>query len=1365
MIALKAPRAFALHLAISTIPLAGSAAADTLAVSQMDFSTSGYTGALSPQTPVNGFQYGFYDSPNATTGLFSTANMIPTTGTYPSWRGSEGSATPLLGRGLAHTGSLFSPAVRRYTVGIGGEPAYTGEVRIAGRFFDLDTGKTDAFIAVDPDGDGGPAPRTLLLPVSPIRDVDGAVNIDVTTNVAPGMTIDFGILPSDDNYYSDTTGFHASIVTGATAVPTRLLASGVGSANLGFSASSQDLGGLAFTMVTDGVTGSTDEESFDTSPGNAFPYHFAGLLYRENPASGKAELFDSVRIDLTTAGDFTEVPKLYLLRHNSDPGASNPAADDRYARLPVLPVRIASNSAGQPAYTFDLSGLPAAWRTGYGFAVAGTGAYTNGSIVVSEISASAVRVSDSAVIVPQPFLVEGPGNHRYGFGTVRGNWEQVETSAILAGGHLVSIDDATENAYLVSQFGLEKVYIGLKQDPEGSEPAGGWRWRTGGSLDDPGAFINWNSGEPNGYEGVEEDYAMMNISRAGGWDDVRVGGYPSLSTYRGLIEVPTPDPASENYFLADISARSNIFDAGLASPTQGGVLPPSIDVSGMGGRSLVFPQIVGVIDTLVDRHGPDGAHTAGRSCDLNAVGGISGYLNDDNTPALVGVFLAASQPASPPDRLDFSATGLGENFNSLAPALGQVFFIGDGANLAGILQNFTIPAGAVKLYFGVPDGNDGILYHGNPLGWGDNSGSVSLRASLVPLGIPTITNATFPFTGGPLVISGGVGPYVVTLSNGSLPTGLAISTAGVVTGNAAPGAYGFTVRVTDSLNSISERIYIGTIAPTSQTSGSMVAWWPAENAVGEIIGGSHVAVASGNQNYVAGKVGQAFDFNGIDQSAATPSATDILNQLPLTIEGWVKPQAHATGSIADPLPPNVISNDRRNSGGHGFGVHIYPDGSKLNIGVQGVGVDFHNVPGLAFVPGVWVHIAVVYTTGQAKTYVDGVLKSTANYQQDALEGDPIVRIGRHNDDTGYGARRFFLGAIDELSVYNKPLNAAEIAGIHLAGASGKTRWDAALEFSAAQNPGAVWSYHSAPSSAGTYTPPGAGQDLLPGPYTAFADAIVLWGTQAVVTFNGSGAPLTVPAGGTVPASSSQYDWRPGQLGMSPGSDNTTSVVRWTAPQAGKYAVSGTFYGTDTHPTSTDVHIYHNSVQLSPEDKRAVSSYRGNGVSHTQTIDAAANDTVDFVVGAGPGGNTYDSAGLAASVVRLDASAIAAWRKLYFDTPENSGAAADAADPDHDGFTNLLEFASATDPEIPNPILTPISPPQAGNVEFTYTRSKAAMAELTYQVEWSDDLLGPWHSAGVTETLSLDDGETQRIKAILPSSPNGRRFIHLKIERR
>lgn len=1523
--------------------------ADVLAVTHADFSTAAQGTA--------GFQYGYYDDADSTTAPFTTGTsgagpmQAGTDGIGPFWQANaEGTGTPILRWFEQHPGAgpSLRPVVRRYVVGAPGEPSYTGPVRIVGKFLDFNGGATNVFVALDPDGDEGPEPRTLILPSTPLAGPVPVV-FDLAVTVSPGTTIDFGVLAMG-SYNSDSTGLAAWIVTDAAPLPTNVVANSYHPNNFSTGSGSFDSRGLAFTLATNGVIGGTDATTFHTGTGTGFPYQFAGLLYLEEPESTQATRFDIVRVNVTTAGDFTDEPRLYLLRHNSDPNTSNPAADDRYVRLPVRPIK--QDIGGQPAYDFYLySDLPEAQRSGYGIAIVGAvGPSTR--LVVSEIHVESSAVSNAGITAPQPFFVGGPGGHRYAFSIARGDWEQAEASAVASDAHLVTINDQAENDFLVSQFGTERTFIGLKQDGEGAEnePSGGWRWRTGEQLSDEGAFVNWLGGQPDNYG--PDNYAFFNWDTPGKWSDAPVGGWPpeQYNTFRGIIETDTPGSGEKRFFLPEVLAKANIFDAGLGSPTQGGVLPPSIDVTGLDGQEVTFPQIVGRFNMGADDHGPDGAHTPGRSVDLTSVGGISGYRNGNNTPALVGVFLGDTQPETAPATLDFSENQLGENFEVLAPVLGQVFFIGDGVTREGARQKFFVPAGAKKLYLGLPDGDNGVRYHGAPLGYGDNSGTVSVRAeatsgleprflnarfpssgtafslaggtppyaavtvsagslppgltindktvqgrpteegiysvtlrtedslnaegmktftlnvtpapdgmiawwkgdtagedsagdhdavpsgnaavaggglvgggafvfdgdddllsvphddaldltgdftieawvkldsntgqeptlvakrsadnrevsyvlfveadgrlslasraldsqsrdwteTTTPAGVvlsadglwkhlavtgsgttvkfylngelvhtgthlparpvtpevltiggssvdggvvgewngsidelslynraltaaeigliaeahsmgkifrtkPAFTDEDFPFEGGQLAIKGGTAPFGVTVVAGELPEGLEISSTGLVSGTFANGPYNFTLRVTDSLGRSTERVFSGLRENPVEAPRDIVAWWPGDNTVADIIGGDHVAIPEdGSVGNGPGKVGRAFHFNGVDQSLETPQQTDVLNHLPLTIEAWVKPEAHASGSIGDPLPTNVISSDTPLLGGHGFGVHIYPNGSKLNVEMQGEDADFRTVPDVTFTSGQWYHIAVVYTEGNVKTYVNGVLKDSYDYTQGPIDNESIVRIGRHNDDAGYGTRRFFKGAIDEISVYHAALMPAEIAAIASAGAGGKARYDAAKQFvttPAPQTPGSLWTYGALDAG-----------EINTSTFALFTQSSFrgdkhFWdnGGLPEVGFNPSPTVSSINgAGGT------EIRILPLQLSMHPSPyPFRPSVLRWTAPAAGRYAVCGSFNGADAHGTTTDIHVYFNGEPLIQTDGTPangsigffigingleyVHEFMGNGHSFTGIIIAEAGDTVDFIVGVGNGDFSFDSTGVFASVVPL-----------------------------------------------------------------------------------------------------------------------------------
>ena len=85
----------------------------------------------------------------------------------------------------------------------------------------------------------------------------------------------------------------------------------------------------------------------------------------------------------------------------------------------------------------------------------------------------------------------------------------------------------------------------------------------------------------------------------------------------------------------------------------------------------------------------------------------------------------------------------------------------------------------------------------------------------------------------------------------------------------------------------------------------------------------------------------------------------------------------------------------------------------------------------------------------------------------------------------------------------------------------------------------------------------------------------------------------------------------------------------------------------------------------------------------------------------------------------------------------------------DGETNFLEFATGQNPNAATPARR-LLVKNGANLEFTYTRSKAAVTDgVTFAVEWSDTLAaGSWSSVG-EGTLLTDNGTLQTMKATFP----------------
>jgi kumamolisin len=121
-----------------------------------------------------------------------------------------------------------------------------------------------------------------------------------------------------------------------------------------------------------------------------------------------------------------------------------------------------------------------------------------------------------------------------------------------------------------------------------------------------------------------------------------------------------------------------------------------------------------------------------------------------------------------------------------------------------------------------------------------------------------------------------------------------------------------------------------------------------------------------------------------------------------------------------------------------------------------------------------------------------------------------------------------------------------------------------------------------------------------------------------------------------------------------------------------------------------------------------------------------------------------------------------WRRQYFGTTANSGAAADDYVYAGDGLTNLLKYALNLNPLVPavSPLSVDVS---TGYLRLTVPRNPNAN-DVIFSVEANDDLTNPggWSAAGVT----VDTSTANLLRAYdsTPVSNANRRFLRLRIIR-
>lgn len=121
-----------------------------------------------------------------------------------------------------------------------------------------------------------------------------------------------------------------------------------------------------------------------------------------------------------------------------------------------------------------------------------------------------------------------------------------------------------------------------------------------------------------------------------------------------------------------------------------------------------------------------------------------------------------------------------------------------------------------------------------------------------------------------------------------------------------------------------------------------------------------------------------------------------------------------------------------------------------------------------------------------------------------------------------------------------------------------------------------------------------------------------------------------------------------------------------------------------------------------------------------------------------------------------------WRFEQFGTYDNTGDAADEADPDGDGLSNLLEYGVGLDPTVFNSNAVCVASLSADESRLAITFDRIADPLLTYQVEANTNLTAEgwsliWSSTGSSNTVgSVTVEDTQQISGFME------RFLRLKL---
>jgi cellulase/cellobiase CelA1/aryl-phospho-beta-D-glucosidase BglC (GH1 family) len=767
---------------------------------------------------------------------------------------------------------------------------------------------------------------------------------------------------------------------------------------------------------------------------------------------------------------------------------------------------------------------------------------------------------------------------------------------------------------------------------------------------------------------------------------------------------------------------------------------------------------------------------------------------------------------------DFSGTITNIWNGSITSHIGTHYVIQNVSNNAGIAAGAGVTVGfsADPADQAQPPTN----YVFNGVALGGSTSNPSITTSTLPTG--TVGNAYTQM----LTATGGTGPYSWSISAGTLPGNVTLSTAGVLSGTpVSPGTANFTVTVSDS--SLPVRT-AARVLPLAITPPPVITINDVTVILTPAVSGSDYLSTSGNQ--IVDAAGNSVRITGINWFGFETS-NQVVHGLWARGYKSVLDQIKSLGFNTLRIPySNAMLRAGAATGSINFALN--PDLQGLTplqcldkvidycgqIGLR-IFLDRHSANADGYLnENVWFISGDPYYTEQR--WIDDWVMLSSRYS-----GNPTV-IGA--DLFNEPKRTATWGNSSPLTDWNKAaercanaIHAANpnwliiVEGVEQSG--GQSYWWGGNLIGAAAFPitlnvpnKLVYSIHDYPASVSAQPWFSAGNypQNLGGVWDGY------WG----YLFKNNSTPVLVGEFGSKLLTTSDQLWMqklttymngdfdlngtndlpPNKKGISwtlwcfnPNSGDTGGIVGddWTTVDQTKLSYiqasmapllasmggsqSASFTVTLSSASSQPVSVAWSTASgtaIAGSDFRAASgtlTFAAGETSKTLTVVLLPNnnlsDSKAFTVQLSSSLNaTLDGSSGIAAI--LPATAWYSWLSSHFPASElsNPTLTGSQADPDFDGTPNLLEYMTGMDPSKGDHATTTLAKSASG-LEFIYTQNKAA-TDVTCWVEWSDTLLNDWSSTGVSvPTVLSDNGVTQQIKVTVPAGSGvTKRFMRLRV---
>ena len=231
----------------------------------------------------------------------------------------------------------------------------------------------------------------------------------------------------------------------------------------------------------------------------------------------------------------------------------------------------------------------------------------------------------------------------------------------------------------------------------------------------------------------------------------------------------------------------------------------------------------------------------------------------------------------------------------------------------------------------------------------------------------------------------------------------------------------------------------------------IISWWPGDGNANDIQDGNRGVLLNGAA-FAAGKVGQAFSLDGTDDFVEVADSPSLSGLQVFTIDLWVKLQ-NATNPQLLIGKGDVRIPDRE------WELYTHPDlPGRLRFDIFATDPTTRQLvfagtysSGKSLQSNQFHHVVVTFDRGNMKMYIDGMEDLPLDnrlFSPFSLSSPPVIPDSVAPLQMGF--RHLFPGShlqglVDEVTLYNRALSAAEVQAVFNAGSAGKCTADRDLD--------------------------------------------------------------------------------------------------------------------------------------------------------------------------------------------------------------------------------------------------------------------------------------------------------------------------------